>query len=127
MAVCCSLWSADSIAGSSPISTDGVSIYLVSLLIVVFLFVILCALPMCIQLPGFLGGTVKHSKRSKKPLLTKKSAVVMVVAWVACNLVIVVEQQRTAAGGEGGGGVSGAIGALAQCGISGGDTSGIGH
>jgi hypothetical protein len=70
------------ISGSSPITTDGVSVYLCCLGVVIVGFLALSLISMATQLPVCLGGVAyKHGTRSSKPLLTLKSAWIMVRYW----------------------------------------------
>jgi len=85
------------IAGSSPLNTGGVAVYLACLMFVMVLFVGLCVGAMFFQLPWWLGGTsYTHSKRATQPILTPKSAWVLFLGWVLCNVVIVLSESGNA-------------------------------
>jgi sodium/potassium/calcium exchanger 5 len=78
------------IAGSSPLNTAGVSVYLGCLMVVMVSFVGLCLFAMFYQLPWYLGGTsYQHSKKATQPILTPKSAWILCLIWALCNVVIV--------------------------------------
>lgn len=78
------------IAGSSPLNTAGVSVYLGCLMVVMVSFVALCLFAMFYQLPWYLGGTsYQHAKKATQPILTPKSAWILCLIWALCNVVIV--------------------------------------
>ncbi len=78
------------IAGSSPLNTAGVSVYLGCLMVVMVAFVGLCLFAMFYQLPWYLGGTsYQHAKKATQPILTPKSAWILCLIWALCNVVIV--------------------------------------
>ena len=85
------------IAGSSPLNTAGVSVYLGCLMVVIVSFVGLCLFAMFYQLPWYLGGTsYQHSKKATQPILTPKSAWILCLIWALCNVVIVFSEGSNA-------------------------------
>ena len=87
------------IAGSSPLDTDGVMIYLLCLLVCMITFVGLCLLPMFKTIPWWLGGTAyNHGKLASSPILTPKSAWILCLVWALCNVAIVLMETADSQG-----------------------------